>query len=135
MMEAFSEAESIRLLFSETEPLAFVKAGLIMAKVIEEGISPEDQEDDRRSRYRVIANLLRENLEKCPGHLTSMKSLGRVLLLAGATEGELEDFLLRAKQSSAFDEEFRMSLAEEGMTEAFSSQFPEFFKKGNDDED
>ena len=73
MMEAFSEAESIRLLFSETAPLAFVKAGLIMAKVIEEGISPEDQEDDRRSRYRVIANLLRENLEKYPGHLTSMK--------------------------------------------------------------
>lgn len=135
MMEAFSEAESIRLLFSETAPLAFVKAGLIMAKVIEEGISPEDQEDDRRSRYRVIANLLRENLEKYPGHLTSMKSMGRVLLLAGAPEGELKDFLLRAKQSSAFDEEFRMSLAGEGMTEAFSSQFPEFFKEGNDDED
>ena len=135
MMEAFSEAESIRLLFSETAPLAFVKAGLIMAKVIEEGISPEDQEDDRRSRYRVIANLLRENLEKYPGHLTSMKSMGRVLLLAGAPEGELKNFLLRAKQSSAFDEEFRMSLAGEGMTEAFSSQFPEFFEEGNDDED
>lgn len=135
MMEAFSEAESIRLLFSETAPLAFVKAGLIMAKVIEEGISPEDQEDDRRSRYRVIANLLRENLEKYPGHLTSMKSMGRVLLLAGASEGELKDFLLRAKRSSTFDEEFRMSLAGEGMTEAFSSQFPEFFKEGNDDED
>lgn len=135
MMEAFSEAESIRLLFSETAPLAFVKAGLIMAKVIEEGISPEDQEDDRRSRYRVIGNLLRENLEKYPGHLTSMKSMGRVLLLAGASERELKDFLLRAKESSAFDEEFRTSLAGEGMTEAFSSQFPEFFKEGNDDED
>ena len=61
--------------------------------------------------------------------------MGRVLLLAGASEGELKDFLLRAKQSSTFDEEFRMSLAGEGMTEAFSSQFPEFFKEGNDDED
>ena len=135
MMEAFSEAESIRLLFAEAAPLAFVKAGLIMAKVMEEGISPEDQEDDRRSRYRVIANVLRENLEKYPGHLTSMKSRGRVLLLAGAPEGELKEFLLKAKQSSAFAEEFRTSLEREGMIEAFASQFPEFFQEGNDDED
>lgn len=135
MIEAFSEAESIRLLFSETAPLAFVKAGLIIAKVIEEGISPEDQEGDRRSRYRVIANLLRENLEKCPDHLTTMISMGRVLLLAGAPEGELKEFLFQAKRLRAFREEFRRSLEREGMTEAFSSQFPEFFKEGNDDED
>ena len=72
---AFSDAESIRLFFPG-EPLAFAKAGLIMAKVIEAGILHQDDKDEQRSKYRVI--LLCESLKKCPGHVTSMKSLRRV---------------------------------------------------------
>lgn len=125
LKDAFAEAGSIRVAYEEI-PLAYAKAGLIMARVIEQGISEEDTEEDRKGKYHMAQGILQQNLMKCPGHVTSMTSLGRTMLLAGADTQQMREYLNEAIQYREFAEEFRKALDREEMLDAFSSQFPEF---------
>ncbi len=128
---AFSEAEGIRLYFNNT-PLAIAKSGLIMARVLEQSISSKDDIEHTKLIYKKIVIILKDNLIRCPGHLTSMISLGRALLLSGADEKRMKEYLLDALQFGEFKNEFKKSLDREKMLDKFLKQFGNIF---DDDEE
>lgn len=130
--EAFSEAESIRLVFS-SEPLAYAKAGLILARVIEQGLSKDDSAEVKRDKYQVVNKILERNLDVCKGHLTSMISLGRAKILAGADDSEMSSYIKDAMQYKGFKDEFKKSLEREKMLDKFNESFPTLLEKNDDD--
>lgn len=134
LKDAFSEAESIRLIYPET-PLAFAKAGLIMARSIEQQIGLDDPIDERQRQYQTICNILRGNLKHCSGHLTSLMSLGRAMLLAGASVEEMSSFLEVAARIPEFKEQFFDALKREGILDKFKEQFPDFFDINSEKDD
>lgn len=123
LKDAFSEAESVRLVFRDV-PLAYAKAGLIIARVMEQGISGDDPDEMRNARYAQIAALLKENLERCAGHLTTMTSLGRALILAGEETEVIREFLSDALQYPEFVSAFKHTLEKEELLQQFNEQFP-----------
>lgn len=125
LKDAFAEAESVRLVFRGV-PLAYAKAGLIIARVIEQGISEADPEEIRQARYTQIAELLKESLLHCPGHITTLTSLGRALILAGQGTEEIRKFLSDAFQYQEFVSSFRQTLEKEELLQQFNEQFPGF---------
>lgn len=128
LMEAYSEADTIRIVFSNI-PLAYAKAGLIKAKVIEQGLSAKSNVSEKQSKYVMIVEILRENLERCPGHLTSMISLGRAMLLSGSDTDEMKEYLSESMQYKEFAAAFLRALRRDGLLDSFNNQFPGFVEK------
>ena len=125
--DAFAESEAVRVAFRRV-PLAYAKAGLIMARVMEQRISEKDSDDKRHANYTQIANLLKDNMERCPGHLTTMTSLSRVLLLAGTDATEMRTFLKNMFQYPGFVTEFKRTLEQEELLAKFNLEFPGLFE-------
>ena len=123
LKDAYAESEAIRVAFRHV-PLAYAKAGLIAARVIEQTVFKEDSETKRQNRFAQIIGILEDNLAHCPGHLTTMTSLGRAKLLAGANVDEMREFLDNAHQYPEFAKEFKKALISDNLLQNFNSQFP-----------
>ncbi|MGV3683016.1 MAG: hypothetical protein ACO1PM_25345 [Acidovorax sp.] len=115
LQEAHLEAETIRLAYADI-PLAFAKAGLIVAKVIEQRISDADEQKTKRLHYRRIVKILQGNIEECKEHLTSWTSLGRALVLSGASPEKMKEFLADANQVAGFRNEFIEALKRDNIS-------------------
>ena len=126
LKDAFTEAHAVRAKFGDI-PLAFAKSGLLIARVMEQGLSDDDPETKRQSTYKTIANVLQDNLHHCSGHVTTMISLGRALLLAGASANDMHDFLSGSFQYPDFVTAFKQALEREQLLDQFNRQFPGFF--------
>lgn len=123
LKEALSMAADVRLRFCDN-PLAFASAGLIMAKVLELRIPPQATEKLKEKAYERIQRILEDSLESCPGHMTTMTSLGQVLLKLCRPRDEMRQFLSKCLQREDFKEKFAEVLKEEGLRGRFEDDFP-----------
>jgi hypothetical protein len=122
---AYGWAADVRTNFSEIKA-AFVKAGLIMAEIMERRIDPKMSKESLQSEFKKIATILEDSLKKDPEHLTTRYSLGRVLLLCGVDKKIIEDFLMESIKYKDFRERFRDILQSTGLKNMFKKDFPNF---------
>ncbi len=124
LKESFAAATEVHIRF-RSDKLAYVKAGLIMAKVLEQRMPPGQKLAEKRVGYGAIMELLQENLRSLPEHLTSRISLGCALLEFQGEASEIRAFILGSAVFPGFMEAFVEALKKEGLFDQFRSQFPD----------
>jgi tetratricopeptide (TPR) repeat protein len=133
--EAMSLASDVRIRRSDN-PLAYAKANLILAKVLEQRLQPDQAEESTRKEYHRIVEILRESLQRLPEHMSTRISLGHALFRSAAGQQEMEAFLRESLRYREFKKQFAWLLKEEQLLSRFENRFPGFLEndsQGGDD--
>ena len=123
LTEALATSADVRVRFA-SDPLAFCKATLIFAKVLELRIPRNATPDVIAKEYNTIAQLLREALVRLPEHMATRISLAHALLMARVEPQQVKAFLEEGLHFDQFRAKFRWLLQEEKMLADFQRDFP-----------
>jgi tetratricopeptide (TPR) repeat protein len=122
---ALALASDVRVRFF-SDPLAFARATLIIAKVLEMRIPPQVLKEQLRNYYEPILRLLRESLLRCPKHMVTRTSLGKALIKSQANAEEKLSFLRDNLDDLEFKKRFKEALMadHDPLLDAFEEEFP-----------
>jgi hypothetical protein len=134
LSDAFIVASIVRVKFVKDkypENIAFARAGLIIAKIIElqmkAGLSNEQMIADEYNRILII---LKDSLSKCPSHIRTQTNIIATMIEAKKPLDEINNALEKWGNNENFDKDLYIVLKSENIKEEFKILFPIYWEHG-----